>query len=205
MTKTYKIKSRYNRYAYFYDILEAPVEFLVFGKWRKSILEHLKGRILEVGIGTGKNLKYYPDGCEIIGIDFSEKMLEKAKPKANDKDMVSLIRMDGQKLGFNSNIFDYVITTFVLCSIPDPIVALEEMKRVCKINGKIIMLEHVKSKNQLIAIIEEIHNPITLFLFGFNVNRDTIENVKNAGLNIIEEKNLALKDVFKLIKAKPYN
>ncbi|MFQ6054396.1 MAG: class I SAM-dependent methyltransferase [Methanosarcinales archaeon] len=200
MTKTYKIKSRYNRYAYFYDLLEAPVEFLVFGKWRKSILEHLKGRILEVGIGTGKNLKYYPDGCEIIGIDFSEKMLEKAKPKANDKDKVSLIRMDGQKLGFNSNIFDYVITTFVLCSIPDPIVALKEMKRVCKINGKIIMLEHVKSKNQLIAILEEIHNPITLFLFGFNVNRDTIGNIKNAGLNIIEEKNLALKDVFKLIK-----
>ena len=139
MTKTYKIKSRYNRYAYFYDLLEAPVEFLVFGKWRKSILENLKGRILEVGIGTGKNLKYYPDGCEVIGIDFSEKMLEKAKLKANDKDKVSLIRMDGQKLGFNSNIFDYVITTFVLCSIPDPIVALKEMKRVCKINGKVIM------------------------------------------------------------------
>ncbi|HID27452.1 MAG TPA: class I SAM-dependent methyltransferase [Methanosarcinales archaeon] len=200
MTKTYKIKSRYNRYAYFYDLLEAPVEFLVFGKWRKSILENLKGRILEVGIGTGKNLKYYPDGGSIIGIDFSEKMLEKAKPKANDEDKVSLIRMDGQKLGFNSNIFDYIITTFVLCSIPDPIVALKEMKRVCKINGKIIMLEHVKSKNQLIAMVSEILNPITLFLFGFYVNRDTIENIKNAGLNIIEEKNLALKDVFKLIK-----
>ncbi len=110
--------------------------------------------------------------------------------------------IDGQNLGFKLESFDIIVTSFVLCSILEPIAALNEMKRVIKKDGEIRMLEHVKSKNRLIALIEEIHNSFTVYFFGFNVNRDTVNNVGRSGLEILEERNLALKDVFKLIVAK---
>jgi len=89
-----------------------------------------------------------------------------------------------------------------LCSVPDPVKALKEMKRVCKKNGKIIMIEHMLSKHKLIAFFEHLHNPITRFLFGFNVNRKTDENVKKAGLKIKKIQNMAFFDVFRKIEAK---
>ena len=77
------------------------------------------------------------------------------------------------------------------------------MRRVCKPDGKIIMVEHVLSRNKFIAFLQHIHNPITRFLFGYNVNRDTINNIKKAGLRIIKEENLALNDIFKFVICEP--
>ena len=111
------------------------------------------------------------------------------------------MEMDAQNLKFKDNSFDYIICTFVLCSVPDPVKTLKEMKRVVKPNGKILMIEHMLSKNKLIAFYEHIHNPITRFLFGFNVNRKTDENVEKAGLKIRKMQNMALFDVFRKIEA----
>jgi len=107
--------------------------------------------------------------------------------------------MDAKNLKFKNNSFDYIICTFVLCSVPDPIKVVKEMKRVLKNNGKILMLEHTKSDYFIIKVFQHIHNPITKTLFGFNVNRDTIENIKKAGLKPIY-KNIAFFDVFKKIE-----
>ncbi len=197
-----KIRSRYDRFSYFYDFLEAIPEYFGFSKFRRELLDSINGRVLEVGVGTGKNLKYYPAGCEVFAVDFSFKMLERARKKAQERDGVHLLRMDGENLGFKSESFDVIVTSFVLCSIPDPIASLNEIKRLIKKDGQIRMLEHVKSKYRLIAMMEEIHNPFTVYFFGFNVNRDTVNNIKSSGLRILEERNLALKDVFKLIVAK---
>ena len=114
---------------------------------------------------------------------------------------IRLMEMDAQNLKFKDNSFDYIICTFVLCSVPDPVKTLKEMKRVVKPNGKILMIEHMLSKNKLIAFYEHIHNPITRFLFGFNVNRKTDENVEKAGLKIRKMQNMALFDVFRKIEA----
>jgi len=89
-----KIRSRYNRYSYFYDFFEAIPEYFGFSKFRKELFDGVKGRILEVGVGTGKNLKYYPAGCEVFVVDFSVKMLEKAKKKAQRRGDVYLLGMD---------------------------------------------------------------------------------------------------------------
>ncbi|MFQ6089774.1 MAG: class I SAM-dependent methyltransferase [Candidatus Methanofastidiosia archaeon] len=199
MKETEKIKKRYNRFSRFYDEFEVLMEFFAFKKWRKNLLENLEGRILEIGVGTGKNLEYYPKNLKVYAIDFSEKMLKKANKKALQN--TDLILMDAQKLGFKDRAFDYIVLTFVLCFVANPNLALEEMGRVLKRGGKILMLEHVKSKNKIISFFEEIINPITLFLFGFNVNRDTISNIRKSGFKILEEKNLALHDVFKRIVA----
>jgi ubiquinone/menaquinone biosynthesis C-methylase UbiE len=202
--KTEKVKRKYDRFSKFYDYLEKGIERKTLGDWRKNLLKNLNGNILEIGVGTGKNLQYYNKSSKITGIDLSPKMLEKAKQKEKElkNKNINLILMDAQNLKFKSNSFDYVVCTFVLCSVPDPVKVVKEMKRVCKPNGKILMLEHVKSRYFLIKIFQHIHNPLTKTLFGFNVNRDTIRNIKKAGFKDIRYKNLALFDVFKKIEIK---
>jgi demethylmenaquinone methyltransferase/2-methoxy-6-polyprenyl-1,4-benzoquinol methylase len=202
MKETEKIKKIYDRNSKFYDSLESFFEKNTASKWRKKFLSSLKGNILEVGVGTGKNLEYYSKDAKVTGIDFSQGMLNKAIKKSNKLSKnITLLKMDAQDLKFPDNTFDYVVTTFVLCSIPYPVKALKEIRRVLKGNGRYIAIEHMLSKNFFIALHEHILNPITKNLFGFNVNRKTVENIKKAGLNIIELENLAFFDELRLIIA----
>ncbi|HIH75148.1 MAG TPA: methyltransferase domain-containing protein [Methanosarcina sp.] len=201
------VVSKYNRISLIYDFIEAPIEIFLYRKWREEALSSLKGRVLEVGVGTGRNLEYYPAGARVNGIDNSEGMLAKAREKAESirdkgRKNVTLLLMDAENMEFPDNTFDYVVTTFVLCSIPDPVKALKEMRRVLKPSGELIALEHMRSKNPFIARIEDLINPIMFFFIGDDMTRNTVENIKKAGFTIIEEKNLAFKDVFKKIRAK---
>lgn len=197
------VVSKYNRIAAVYDLMELPIEIFLYGRWREEALSNLKGRVLEIGVGTGRNLKYYPSGALVTGIDNSEGMLEKARKKAEGMQNITLLLMDAEHMEFPDNTFDYVVTTFVLCSIPDPVRALKEMRRVLKPSGELIAIEHMRSKNSLIARIEDLINPIMFFFIGDDMTRNTVGNIKKAGFTITEEKNLAFKDVFKKIRAKP--
>ncbi|MBT4539357.1 class I SAM-dependent methyltransferase [Candidatus Woesearchaeota archaeon] len=205
MTLTNKqISKKYNRFSLFYDFIERPIEKKLFSKWRKELLKEVKGRVLEIGVGTGKNFPYYNhEKVDLTAIDISKGMLNKAKKKANDLGLkVKLELTNTDYLPFKDDSFDYVIATFVLCSVPDQKKMLLEIKRVVKNSGNIFLLDHVLSKNKLIAFFQNIHNPFTKFLLGVNVNRDTIGSIKKTGLKIVKEKNLALKDVFKETKVK---
>ncbi|WP_406657194.1 methyltransferase domain-containing protein [Methanolobus sp. ZRKC2] len=195
--------SKYNRYSYVYDLMDYPTEVAWYSKWRKEFLSGLSGRVLEIGVGTGKNLPYYPTDSEVVGIDISKKMLEHAKTRAEGRDNISLFLMDAENLGFKDNTFNYVVTTFVLCSIPDPVAALKEMRRLCRSDGEVINIEHMKSDNRLISSLEDVFDPLTTGLADIHINRKTIENIKKAGLTVTEVKNLALKDVFRLVRSKP--
>ncbi|WP_130807849.1 class I SAM-dependent methyltransferase [Senegalia massiliensis] len=200
--KSEKIKNRYNRISKIYDILESPMESMSMGKWRELLIEKIEGeKILEVGIGTGKNLDYYPSDLNITGIDFSEKMLEKAKQKNSNKDNIKIIEMDAENMEFDDNTFDTVITSCVFCSVPDPIKGLKEIRRVCKNNGKIIMLEHMRSDKKVIGGFMDIINFIPVNIWGANINRRTINNLKKAGFKKehIEDMNL-WSDIVKLIE-----
>jgi len=196
-------KEKYNRMARFYDLHSKLAEKIWFTKWRKKFFSILKGNILEVGIGTGNNIDYYNTNAKVVGVDFSEKMLEKAKEKLNKshKKNISLKQMDVEKLNFKDNSFDYVVTSCVFCSVPHPIKGLKEIRRVLKPTGRLIMIEHVLSKNLLIALIEHTLNPITKYLMGVNINRNTKQNIIHSGMKIIEDKKLALFDVFRLFIA----
>ncbi|KAF5420052.1 MAG: demethylmenaquinone methyltransferase / 2-methoxy-6-polyprenyl-1,4-benzoquinol methylase [Candidatus Methanocomedens sp.] len=197
------VLSKYDRISPIYDLMEAPVELFLFRKWRRAVLSDLHGSVLEVGTGTGKNLEYYPKDCKVTAIDISPKMLEHAKKRMAGMDNISLLVMDAELLAFADNSFDYVITTFVLCSIPNPVAALREMRRVCKPDGLVINLEHMRSSNRMLTFLENVLNPISVFFMGVNLNRKTVENIKKAGLSVVEEKHLALRDVFRLIRSKP--
>jgi ubiquinone/menaquinone biosynthesis C-methylase UbiE len=195
--------SKYNRIAPIYELIDLPLELLFFREWRKKALSGLSGKVLEVGVGTGRNLKYYPTGCSVTGIDNSNGMLEKAKKKATDMKNVTLLLMDAENLEFPEKSFDYVVTTFVLCTIPDPVKALEEMRRVLKPSGEMINLEHVRSSSPLIASFEDLINPVLYFLLGDHTTRHTLKNIEEAGFTIQEAKKLAFKDVFRKIRSKP--
>lgn len=197
-----KIKKRYDRYAFFYDLLEFFPEKFFFAKYRKMIIPTLKGSILEIGVGTGKNLPYYLDKAEVTAIDFSEKMLGKARNKLKqlNKENITLQVADVQTLPFPDNSFDFVVATFVFCSVPDPIKGFNEIKRVLKKDGKAIFLEHVKSKNKIKGRIQELLNPLTVGVFGFNINRETWSNITKGGLKIIKDDNLAMDDVIRLFE-----
>lgn len=197
------VTSKYNRIAPIYELLDLPLEFFFFRKWRKESLSGLSGKILEVGVGTGRNLKYYPAGCRVIGIDKSAGMLQKAWEKAEGMKNITLYPMDAEHLEFPDNSFDYVVATFVLCTIPDPVKALREMRRVLKPSGELIALEHVHSDYLFIDFIEHLINPVLFFLLGDHTTRHTVKNIEKAGFTIKKIKKLAFKDVFRKIRAKP--
>lgn len=196
---TEKIRKRYDRVAKLYDVLEQPMEMMSLKAWRIEVMQELKGKVLEIGVGTGKNIEFYPNGIDITGIDFSPNMLEKAIKKAeNLNKKIDLKLMDVQSLDFEDNTFDTIFTTCVFCSVPDPIKGLEEIKRVCKKGGKIILIEHVRSEDKILGLIMDIFNPMVVNLYGANINRRTVENVKKAGFNKVEVTNL-WKDIVKKI------
>ncbi len=199
-------RKRYDRRAFFYDITEGLAESLGFGKWRKTLWGKVTGgNILEVGVGTGKNFPYYPPDTEITAIDFSEKMLSRARHKAGKQDVkVRLLPMDVQRLDFEDNTFDAVVASFVFCSVPDPLKGLAEVKRVCKPGGKVILLEHVLSANRIIARLMNLANPIVVRMMGANINRRTVDNVTASGLDIEQVSDLA-GGIVKLIEARKTN
>lgn len=198
---TEKIRRRYDRYSKFYDLLEAPME-LSIGKLRKKIFGKLEGRILEVGVGTGKNLKYYSPKAKVTGIDFSEGMLQKAASKKPAN--VTLAAMDVQNLALSEHNFDYVVTSFVFCSVPDPVLGLKQLRKELKLNGRMIMIEHVKSNIFPLSFLMELFNPVLVGLFGFNINRRTRENILKAGWQIESERSIFL-DILKVFVLKTPN
>ena len=197
---TNKIKKRYNRIAGFYDILDKPME-MALSKWRNDLLSEAKGKVLEVGIGTGRNIPFYPNDIELTGIDFSPKMIEITQRKYGDRPNIKILEMDAENMSFSDNCFDTVITSCVFCSVPDPVQGLREIKRVCKNDGKIVMLEHVRSQNRMVGPIMDTFNFIPLHLYGANINRKTYDNLIKAGFDPhqIEIENVWL-DIVKLIR-----
>ncbi len=175
-----RVKKSYNRISGIYHLLEWPME-KAFSTWRRQLLSEAAGKTLEAGIGTGTNIPHYPDNVELMGIDFSEKMLEKAKKKAEGKNNIELCLMDTENLAFDSNSFDTVVSTFVFCSVSDPVKGLKELRRVCKNGGKLLMMEHVRSNHSLTGRLMDVLNPIPYRIMGENINRRTCKHLINAG------------------------
>jgi len=196
-------RGRYNRIAPFYDPMEGLIERARFRRWRPLLWSKVEGtRILEVGVGTGKNFPYYPADAEITAVDFSNKMLERAKDRARKHQVkVRLQQMDVQKLEFEDNTFDTVAGSFVFCSVPDPFRGLIEVERVCKPGGKVVLLEHVLSANRILGWLMNLANPFVVRMNGANINRRTVENVTKSGLVVDQVTDLAA-GIFKLIEAR---
>ena len=166
---------RYDRQALGYDLKDAPMELFARALRRQLWGRIDGGRVLEVGVGTGRNLPYHPPQGGVTAIDISPKLLAKAARKARKKGQpVELGLMDAQRLAFADGSFDSAATTFVFCSVPDPLVGLAEVRRVLKPGGRFLLLEHVRSKNRVLGWLMDRLNPIAVRLSGANINRDTV-------------------------------
>lgn len=193
------IRRRYDRTSIFYDWMDR----MISPELRKKALSQASGKVLEVGVGTGNNFPYYPPGCEVTAIDFSPGMLARARKKLHlARSPIKLLEMDAQAMDFPYNTFDTVVATCVFCSVPDPVKGLAEVKRVCKPNGKIILLEHVRSESPVIGWLMDVLNPISLHLIGSNINRRTVQNVISAGIQLQKVEDLRGK-IVKLIVGTP--
>lgn len=199
-------RERYDRKASSYDCEMAIMERLAMRRWRELLWSKVPQpgekslRILEVGVGTGLNFRFYPEGAEVTAIDLSPKMIAKARSKAErDGVKVDLREMDVQRLDFPDNCFDVVVSTCVFCSVPDPILGLREVARVLKPDGKVLLLDHVRSET-VFGVIMDLLNPLVVRLSGANINRRTVDNVKRAGLKIANVDSFFF-DIVKLTQA----
>ena len=197
---TQRTQARYQRISMVYDWMEILPE-RVYLSWREKLWSLVKGpRILEVGMGTGKNMPFYTPGMQITGIDLTPGMLAHARKKAANLNLDLDLRLgDAQSMEFEDDTFDSVVATFVFCSVPDPILGLKELARVTKPDGQIILMDHVRSEIPILGALMEILNPVVVRLMGANINRRTVENVRMAGLQIENVEDLGMGDIFKLI------
>jgi len=202
LLKLIKTSIKYSRISRFYDFYEYPIERFLFKKLRTEVISFAKKKTLEVGVGTGKNLPYYKSEIELTVIDFSSGMLGIAQHKyGKTKKKLTFMEMDVQNLSFDDNTFDTIISTFVFCTVPDPISGLKELHRVLKPSGKAVFLEHMKSNSKFINIPLFFMDLFTRIILGTSMLRKTQENIEFAGFTIELVNNKAF-DVVRMIIAR---
>ncbi|AOP35402.1 hypothetical protein A0128_17080 [Leptospira tipperaryensis] len=188
-------------FARFYDRFMHRIEKTVLFRKRKHLIQPLQGRILEIGSGTGINFPFYSSKAEVIAIEPSASMMEKAKDRIRsletqfDLKPRPKIRMEILGLGnpeleslIPPNSMDAIIFTLVLCTVPDPVYAIRFAKSRLKRGGKILILEHVKATSKVGQILQNLLNPFwNHFAQGCNLNRDPASILKAEGFQPIEE------------------
>jgi phosphatidylethanolamine/phosphatidyl-N-methylethanolamine N-methyltransferase len=120
-------------------------------------------KVIEVGVGTGLSLPFYPEGCKVVGIDLTKEMLAKAQEKKRLLGLtnVELLEMDAENMTFADDTFDHSLAAFVITVVPNPEKMVKEMKRVTKVGGNIVILNHFSSKNPLVCGMNKLFSPLT--------------------------------------------
>jgi phosphatidylethanolamine/phosphatidyl-N-methylethanolamine N-methyltransferase len=163
----------YEKLASVYDLAFGPT----LQPGRKRALERMNiqpgERVLEVGVGTGINLSLYPKPCAVTGIDFSSSMLEKARERVAREGLrnLRLLQMDAADLKFADDSFDIVYAPYLISVVPDPVKVAREMRRVCRVGGRIIFLNHFLSPQTLLSRVERTISPFTIHI-GFKADLD---------------------------------
>ena len=200
---TKKSRQRWDQKARSYDCLTWPMERMIgLARGRSWVFERpFRGRVLEVGAGTGKNLQSYPEDAVVIATDVSPGMLAQARERAaSGSRRVRFVVTDAEDLAFRDGTFEKVVATCVFCSVPDPVRGLREIKRVLRPGGEAILLEHMRPEGFLGKVFDAL-DPIMSRLMGPHINRRTLENVQKAGLQLVEER-IVFSDWVKVIVAR---
>lgn len=160
-------------------------------------------RVLDVGVGTGLSLPLYPRDCEVVGIDLSKEMLEKARDKVDELglDHVLLLEMDAQRLSFADDSFDHVVATFVISVVPDPVATIQEMKRVLRPEGSLVLVNHFQNeRNRLVGALEKLLAPVCRWL-GWNSDLKLSDLAASADLAIHESYQIKRVDLWQVVFA----
>lgn len=174
----------------FYDIAVYPLERLVLSRWRRELIGQAEGKVLEVGAGTGGNLPYYQRASALVVTDYNEPMLRRGANRRRKPDGdVNFVVTDAQHLPFASGCFDSVIATLAFCTIPQPGMAMREIKRVLRPGGQLLLLEHVRAgKAWAVAIQNQLTPCWSRLADGCHLNRNTLELAQNNGFIVVEKR-----------------
>ncbi|WP_019636523.1 class I SAM-dependent methyltransferase [Paenibacillus fonticola] len=163
---------------------------------RSKLLRYATGKVLEVSVGAGNNFLFYPKGVHVTAVDFSPKMIEKAKEAAAECGIdCELFVSDVESLEFPENTFDTIVSTLSLCAYQRPDEVLRKMKAWVKIGGNILLFEHGISTNRTYSWFQNRLDGLSVKLFGCHQNRDIVQMVKDAGIVIEHLERMMLNSV----------
>ena len=195
---------RYEGIAPLYDLLDLPFEYGRYRRIRPLLFDGLSGRVLDAGVGTGRNFPFYPPGAEVIGVDLSPAMLMRARRRRKSLAAnVELLQMDVTRLGFPDQSFDAAVATFLFCVLPDElqVPALRELGRVVKPGGIIRLLKYVRPRGAVRRVTAKLWEPWIAWAYGAGFDRRTEEHIPEAGLKPVEA-HFVVDDLIKLISAR---
>ncbi len=199
------VKKAYRRYANIYDAVFGSI----LHPARKAVIHVLNcqpgERILEVGVGTGLSLALYPPNVRVIGIDISAEMLAKARVRVARqrlKNVEALREMDAEAMRFDDHSFDKVVAMYVASVVPSPTRLVEEMRRVCRPSGEMVIVNHFRSRQPLLRTIEDALAPLSR-LAGFRPDFDLGEFLRSTRLDVAEMKPANLLGYWKILHCHP--
>ncbi|MEA1960685.1 MAG: methyltransferase domain-containing protein [Bacillota bacterium] len=182
-----EVKDKYSNCAGKYDSFNAGLEFIGLRKFRKNLVRQASGKVLEVAAGTGVNFEYYRSISALTAVDLSPQMLKIALQRAGKLDLViEVSEMDAENLEFPDQYFDTVVSCLSTCTFTDPVKALKEMNRVCRSDGRILLLEHGRSDNCWLSRIQDRTAKKWAEMVACHWNRDTMEIIRQSGLSVFE-------------------
>ena len=182
---TDQVRRYYDGTAPRYDRQMRFFERVLFGDGRSWVCSQAQGDVLEIAVGTGRNLRHYPDGVRLTGIELSPGMLELARREAAEVRPDADLRVgDAQALEFDNESFETVTCTLSLCTIPDDRRAVAEMWRVLRPGGRLLMLEHVRSPLLAVRAGQRVLEPLFLRLEHDHLTREPLDHVRAAGFAV---------------------
>jgi len=199
------LRERYQRIAPVYDLLDLPFEYSRYRQLRPLLFQGLSGTILDAGVGTGRNMPFYPPQSRVMGVDLSRAMLERAsRRKAASAAPVDLLEMDVTRLAFADASFDAAVATFLFCTLPDDLQlpALRELRRVVKPNGIIRLMEYTRPTGRVRRFITRLWDPWVHWAYGAGFDRKTEEYVTEAGLTL-SAAHFVIDDLIRMVEARP--
>jgi ubiquinone/menaquinone biosynthesis C-methylase UbiE len=200
---TTKARRVWNAMAHRYDREIEPIERLLFRGGREWVCSRATGRVLEVAVGTGRNLPFYPPGVTITGIELSRAMLVIAQQRAADLGLdVELREGDAEALPYGDETFDTVVCTLSLCTIPNHAKAIVEMARVLRPGGQLLLLDHIGSRWWPVWLVQRLIELVTIRTAGEHMTRRPAPMIAAAGLRIVESQRLKLSTVERLAAVK---
>jgi ubiquinone/menaquinone biosynthesis C-methylase UbiE len=177
-SETERVRATYERMAAGYDRMIGTWERLLFEDGRQWVCSQAAGDVLEIGIGTGRNLDRYPAGVHLVGIDLSPAMLDLARTRARQLGRaVDLQLGDAQALDFAAESFDTVVVTLALCAVPDDRQAIREIARVLRPAGRFVWLEHVRSPLRPVRWVQRLLDPVLVRLEADHLLRDPVDHI----------------------------
>ncbi len=158
-------------------------------------------RVLEVGVGTGLTLPLYPHGCEVVGIDISEPMLERARTRLEGLDGASVLlkRMDARAIAYGDGHFDKVLAPYVISVVPNPESVMVEMARVCRPGGTVIVVNHFQTGFAPMAAVERLLTPLSTWV-GFRMDLPLTAVTGTPGLTLVRQERVNMLGMWRLLE-----